>query len=440
MNDDSRARWGIVAAAIAPLFDPVVLLEPVYDNGELADFRYLFINEAACAYNGLTAEQTIGRGIRELLDPDMVNTIMPAYTKVLRTGEPFVEHGRGYYTPSKGQVRTADSLCILVEGVLVVSWRDLTDLERAVQAAQESYERIGAVLHAHIDPHLILRAVSAETGVATDFLIDDANEAAARDMGVPRARLINATMTGERAMHCESIDLALFQRVLFEGGTAVLNDEQTRRHTSDTQPSTWVDVRITRLDREHLLYTWRDATDRHVAQQRLADSERRLRGAVATDELTGLANRRALHDQLPAILNASVQAGGTPAVIFCDLDDFKAVNDEHGHDAGDLVLRTVATRLRSAVQPNDLVVRLAGDEILAVISSVTRAEDALHIAQQLREAVSVPMELGAIALHVTGSFGVCIAEPDDTVSALLTRADAAMYAAKRAGRDRVALA
>ena len=315
-----------------------------------------------------------------------------------------------------------------------------SETERAVQAAQESYELIADDHQAHIHQHLILRAVRADTGVAADFVIDDANEAAARDMGVPRARLINATMTGERAKHCESIDLPLFQRVLFEGGTAVLNDEQTRRHTSDGQPGAWVDVRITRLDREHLLYTWRDATDRHVAQQRLADSERRLRGAVATDELTGLANRRALHDQLPTILNASVQAGSTPAVIFCDLDDFKAVNDQYGHDAGDLVLRTVATRLRGAVRPNDLVVRLAGDEILAVISSVKSIEDALHVAQQLREALNVPMEIGELALHVTGSFGVCIAEPEDTVSALLTRADAAMYAAKRAGRDRIALA
>ena len=259
-------------------------------------------------------------------------------------------------------------------------------------------------------------------------------------MGVARAQLIGAAMTGEHGKHCESIDLPCFQQVLSAGGTAILNDERAARITGDTEFVAWVDVRITCLDREHLLYTWRDSTDRHVAQQHLVDSEQRLRSVAGTDELTGLANRRTLHERLPAILEAGAESGGSAAVIFCDLDDFKAVNDGFGHDAGDEVLRTVAERFRTAVRSNDLVVRFAGDEILAIIGGVSDIDAALQIAGKLRTALNLPIRFGELTLRTTASFGVCLAEPGDTVSAVLMRADAAMYSAKRAGRDRISVA
>jgi diguanylate cyclase (GGDEF)-like protein len=155
-----------------------------------------------------------------------------------------------------------------------------------------------------------------------------------------------------------------------------------------------------------------------------------LRRAALTDPLTGVANRSALRRRLDA-------ARGPVTVVFVDLDDFKAVNDGYGHDAGDLVLTTVAERLTAAVREGDLVVRLGGDEFAVVVADDPEREPGTGpapylLAQRTQAAVEGPVELApGMTIPVHASVGVATGAARDVVR----KADSALYEAKRAKRS-----
>lgn len=159
-----------------------------------------------------------------------------------------------------------------------------------------------------------------------------------------------------------------------------------------------------------------------------------MRGMAYRDELTGAANRRRLLEELAH--QADRHDPRTPvSVVFFDLDHFKQVNDTHGHDAGDRVLRVVADVAARVVREGDLVARLGGEEFAIVAPGIER-HDAARLAERLRRAL--PDEVAsATGIRATASFGVTALRPGDDAIDVLRRADARMYAAKRGGRDRV---
>lgn len=156
------------------------------------------------------------------------------------------------------------------------------------------------------------------------------------------------------------------------------------------------------------------------------------------DALTGCVNRAAMMSILQGALD---DPGGGTAVIFLDLDGFKAVNDQHGHGAGDTVLITVAARLRDAVRGADVVGRLGGDEFLVICPDVADPAAALALGERVAAHVAGPLDLGAGDVPIRPSVGVAWSAPGDRVpDGLIARADAAMYQSKRehAGRTVVA--
>lgn len=180
----------------------------------------------------------------------------------------------------------------------------------------------------------------------------------------------------------------------------------------------------------------------HDISERKAAEARREQEA-RHDAVTGLPNRRALLELLPQAIARSLRSGAALAVIFLDLDGFKHVNDSHGHDAGDVLLHEVAQRLRRGVREGDTVVRLAGDEFVIVLEGLSAAgDDALPLAQKLLGLITPPVSLGAASSSVSASLGVAVHRPPEVTMAadLMKRADAAMYAAKRAGKAQVRLA
>lgn len=176
----------------------------------------------------------------------------------------------------------------------------------------------------------------------------------------------------------------------------------------------------------------------------LRGSERQARHQALHDELTALPNRRHLLQQLNQALAQRRSGDLGPTVIYIDLDHFKAVNDAHGHGAGDEVLRITAARLGSAVRQGDMVVRLGGDEFACLLQGITDKELLQRLCAKLRRAVSQPMKIAGLPLRMRASMGVAICPPHGAVAQdLLACADAAMYAAKRDGcgvtfADRVA--
>jgi two-component system cell cycle response regulator len=172
-----------------------------------------------------------------------------------------------------------------------------------------------------------------------------------------------------------------------------------------------------------------------VLQQELLEQTRRLESLIFEDSLTGLANRRFILSQLGAQVSGARRHGRPLSVAIIDIDHFKAVNDTHGHDAGDRVLVAVATALAGHLRAEDQLGRLGGEEFLAVLPD-TDAAAAERVTEKLRcESGLAVVDYEGADLAVTVSIGVATWD-GEAPEVLLRRADDALYAAKAAGRDR----
>ncbi|RJF92051.1 diguanylate cyclase domain-containing protein [Noviherbaspirillum saxi] len=153
------------------------------------------------------------------------------------------------------------------------------------------------------------------------------------------------------------------------------------------------------------------------------------------DELTGLPNRRILHDRMKIALARSRREEGRTAVLYIDLDDFKQVNDTLGHAAGDLLLQEVARRLKQCVREEDTVARLSGDEFVVLIERIHQSEDAFTAAHKIRTVVHESVTIDGKSLRMMPSVGIAF-YPDhgDHAEQLMKHADQAMYLAKKQGK------
>jgi diguanylate cyclase (GGDEF)-like protein len=171
-------------------------------------------------------------------------------------------------------------------------------------------------------------------------------------------------------------------------------------------------------------------------QQQLLESRRQLAWRADHDPLTGVLNRRAILEQIAAELERSRREGHALAVAIIDCDGFKKVNDTLGHQAGDEVLVALVCRLRDRIRSYDALGRLGGDEFL-VAAPMAPDGSPSELFERLREAVHVPpLIANATPVAVSVSIGWALSHPNDTVSSLLARADAALYQAKACGRNR----
>lgn len=155
------------------------------------------------------------------------------------------------------------------------------------------------------------------------------------------------------------------------------------------------------------------------------------------DPLTGLANRAELISRVGSFATRTHRTGSHVAIAFCDIDNFKAVNDRFGHASGDELLIVIAGRIAASVRAGDLVARVGGDELAVVLDGVDGIEDAMSVAHQIRASVGAPVTLRHGTVTPTLSIGVSLAGPGQGPAETLHRADLAMYAAKRSGRDSV---
>jgi diguanylate cyclase (GGDEF)-like protein/PAS domain S-box-containing protein len=169
----------------------------------------------------------------------------------------------------------------------------------------------------------------------------------------------------------------------------------------------------------------RDVTESHRAERQLAHM-------ALHDSLTGLPNRTLLRDRLAVALSHAPREQGRVAVLFCDLDHFKVINDSLGHEAGDEVLKQVAGRFEEVVRPGDTVGRFGGDEFVFCCEDVAGADDARRIAERIAAELVRPFAVGEEAF-VRASIGIALADASSTAEDLLRDADAAMYRAKHGG-------
>jgi diguanylate cyclase (GGDEF)-like protein/PAS domain S-box-containing protein len=176
---------------------------------------------------------------------------------------------------------------------------------------------------------------------------------------------------------------------------------------------------------------------RDVTERKRLDAE--LQRLAHFDTLTGLPNRKLFMDRLGQALARARRDGAPLAVLFCDLDGFKRINDTLGHAHGDELLREVATRLERRTRDGDTVARFGGDEYTIILSQLTRAGDAALVARKLLNELTAPLQLGGMTMQVTGSIGIAVWPRDgDEAEALVRCADLAMYRAKALGPNELA--
>ncbi|MDZ4201777.1 MAG: ABC transporter substrate-binding protein [Gallionella sp.] len=178
-----------------------------------------------------------------------------------------------------------------------------------------------------------------------------------------------------------------------------------------------------------LVVTMRDVTERKRAEEDML-------WRATHDALTGLPNRALIRERLTNALLRSQRQGLSVALLFVDLDGFKLVNDTHGHDAGDALLKTIASRLIEQVRPGDTVARLAGDEFVILCEQLEQPLTISALAERINQALRQPVEHQGMSLFVSASIGIAVGHGSThSTDDMLRSADSAMYAVKEKGRD-----
>ena len=182
---------------------------------------------------------------------------------------------------------------------------------------------------------------------------------------------------------------------------------------------------------------WLDNGRLESSLRQLTELEQQLRHQAFHDPLTGLANRKLLRERMDAAIADTDETDARATVLLLDLDDFKTINDSLGHLAGDQLLVEVATRVRRCVRPDDVVARLGGDEFAVLLASGSDLAAAWLAGKRILEELRRPFALGGRSIRVEASVGIGEAGTADDSNGLLRNADAAMYRAKRGGKNQV---
>lgn len=267
----------------------------------------------------------------------------------------------------------------------------------------------------------------------------------------PDGQITYISPAAELAWECNTASLLtqnLFDRVhpdyvtrireLFSAILGRTGESMTKNGRLRQGDDSWRDYEITLtnlLDEPAVggfVATFHDITERRTY-------ERKLKNLAYHDSLTGLPNRIYFKEHLERALERCKAVDQKLAVLFLDLDGFKAVNDSMGHAWGDHLLWVIADRLRSCLRENDTVARQGGDEFTVLVEDVSTPEQVIPIVQRFINALKAPVRLKNQDIFVYGSFGISISNPDDQADDLLRKADIAMYQAKNQGKGGYAL-
>ncbi len=319
----------------------------------------------------------------------------------------------------RGRVRLAERTSELMEMGPEVRRAVVRFVRQAITDREEATEFIGEILSrlAEVEAHLKASANhTLRLHEAGRMLSDSVSEQIA-DMG-------------------ESVKSA--QRLDELKGLVLKRIEDVKEALDGYQRDEKQQVLAVSREIEYLRGTLREVQDQ---LQEIEDERRRLAQRVRVDPLTGAANRLALDERLHQEMERLRRHGRPVSLIMIDLDHFKNINDEFGHIIGDKCLKEVADRLAGGLRANDLLTRYGGEEFVVVLPE-TNADQAREAAEKLRLLISgTEFLVRGNQVPVTVSLGVAQAGPHDADGThLLSRADRAMYAAKKAGRNRVSLA
>ena len=315
--------------------------------------------------------------------------------------------------------------------VTAVAIRDATDrLNREFQLAVARERLLDATEHAPIG-----HAVSALDGTYTEV-----NEAFCTIVGYAREEMLGrnfASITHSDDLPGEKLERTAIAEGRSDGYTLV------KRYLHSDESAVWIELHVAGIrDRDATLTAFSsqviDVSARKLAQEQAATALADLSFRATHDPLTGLLNHRESMNKLELALHDQ-QLGPHPvAIVLCDIDRFKDINDGLGHIIGDDVLAEVGKRFRQRIRETDLVGRVGGDEFVVGLQSVQSIDSAGRAAQDIRAFISdAPIEVAGHSLHLTISVGIALAANGSEAEIVLAQAEAALYRAKINGRNRI---
>ncbi len=301
---------------------------------------------------------------------------------------------------------------------------DISSLKRAELRSRESEERARSIIETTNDAYL----ATDESGLIVEW-----NSAAERTFGRDRDAALGRPVVEVIASE-HSRDLLAQALLSNEDGVLELLARHRDAGEFPAELTVWhVEVGDARTVNMFV----RDITERKLREEQVTFM-------AYHDKLTGLPNRALFEQHLELVLVRARHDGNAAGLLYLDIDRFKQVNDSLGHEAGDELLREVATRLRKAARSGDLVVRLGGDEFVVVLGDLpadVAPEVAAGVAGRVEDAFSAPFALAGVQLKTTASIGIALFPGDGADGkSLVTAADAGMYVSKRAGRGRISSA
>jgi diguanylate cyclase (GGDEF)-like protein/PAS domain S-box-containing protein len=393
-----------------------------------ADGRILQWNRQAERDFGWSRDEVIGRGLAEIVvPPQLRDAYGEGISRFLRAGESThlsrrlelqALHRDGHEFPVEvtiSALRTADG------HRFNAFLHDISQRQRSERALREAEEKFRRAFH---------DTVMGMAIVSLDGKWLQANQALAELTGYPTDQLIG--MSFRELTHPDDLDTeveALNQLVAGRRERYVTEKRYMRADGSVI----WISLSVSPVRDDdgavlYLISQMQDITERKQTEAKLAHQ-------AMHDPLTGAPNRILFTDRL-LLAKARLMRGGSLAVLFCDLDRFKVVNDDFGHDAGDRLLIEAAARLRSTLRPSDTVARFGGDEFALLCEGVD-LRSVERIASRIEGAFSAPFLIGGHEISVTTSIGIMLtSDPDVSPDQLVSDADFAMYAAKQDGRAR----
>lgn len=382
----------------------------------------------------------IGRTDRDFYPREVAEAFRRDEEKALATGTPLVIEQRvarkdgfaGWLSTLKAPLRNASGDIV----GLITHNRDITDRKRLEQEKAISEQRLNDALANMADALVMFDAQERLVLCNERYREMFPKTAHLRVPGTPFRDILRASIeTGEQAgVDPERIDewIEMTCASLHSPGEMLIELGDGR----------WLETRVRPTADGGSLSVLSDVTATRLAQEKLAELNRRLEALARLDGLTGLMNRRAFDEAFDAEFRQSIRTGAPLSLLLIDVDHFKAFNDAYGHLAGDACLRTVADILaRNLRRPLDRGARYGGEEFAAILPQ-TPAEGAFAIGEGTRQAVraaAIPHSNSRFGV-VTISVGIATFEGDGSGGSpqdLIGRADAALYAAKAAGRDRV---
>ncbi len=407
------------------------LLEALPDGTALLDGHGVmrYVNSELAYLTGYTREELVGQNVQMLIPPEL--RPMEGEARRLYARDPesrIIWSDRGLSVLQKdGSVRSVDFALspLTIDGThwAVGSIRDNSAQRAAEQARIEAEQHFRLAFEENMAPM-----------VFTDLqdCIIAANDAFCTMMGRTRAELIGfdskpftypddvgiTEASHSRFLQDEIRQARYVKRYLHKDGHMIVAEVSKSPARDKTGKTLYFII-----------------SERDITEERMLTAQ--LSHQALHDPLTGLANRTLLDDRLAQAHSRIIRQNGHGALLLLDLDDFKGVNDTHGHLVGDQLLEAVARRLEGVTRVSDTVCRFGGDEFLYLAEGISGSDEAEHIAERLLHALDEPFAVGGLHLEQRASLGVVVWDASTVdVSDVVRDADVALYEAKRLGKGR----